>query len=40
MKHLTREELLKRIWIDLGRCGGKQCIRGHPTRVSLNVICG
>jgi uncharacterized protein (DUF433 family) len=35
MKHLTREELLKRIWIDPQRCGGKACIRGHRIWVSL-----
>jgi len=35
MKHLTREELLKRIWIDPERCGGKPCIRGHRIWVSL-----
>jgi uncharacterized protein (DUF433 family) len=26
---MTREELLQRIWIDPGRCGGKPCICGH-----------
>lgn len=35
MKHLTREELWKRIWIDPERCGGKPCIRGHRIWVSL-----
>ena len=35
MKHLTRDELLKRIWIDPERCGGKPCIRGHRIWVSL-----
>ena len=35
MKHLTREELLRRIWIDPARCGGKPCIRGHRIWVSL-----
>ena len=35
MKNLTREELLKRIWIDPARCGGKPCIRGHRICVSL-----
>ncbi|MDB6040384.1 MAG: hypothetical protein JWM99_4225 [Verrucomicrobiales bacterium] len=35
MTHLTREELLKRIWIDPLRCGGKPCIRGHRIWVSL-----
>jgi uncharacterized protein (DUF433 family) len=35
MKHLKREELLKRIWIDPNRCGGKPCIRGHRIWVSL-----
>jgi uncharacterized protein (DUF433 family) len=35
MKNLTREELLKRIWIDPARCGGKPCIRGHRIWVSL-----
>lgn len=32
---VTREELLKRIWIDPARCGGKPCIRGHRIWVSL-----
>ena len=32
---MTREELLKRIWIDPARCGGKPCIRGHRIWVSL-----
>jgi uncharacterized protein (DUF433 family) len=35
MKAMTREELLKRIWIDPARCGGKPCIRGHRIWVSL-----
>lgn len=35
MKNLTREELLKRIWIDPARCGGKPCIRGHRIWVSF-----
>lgn len=35
MKNLAREELLKRIWIDPARCGGKPCIRGHRIWVSL-----
>jgi uncharacterized protein (DUF433 family) len=35
MKSLSREELLKRIWIDPARCGGKPCIRGHRIWVSL-----
>jgi uncharacterized protein (DUF433 family) len=35
MKTITREELLKRIWIDPARCGGKPCIRGHRIWVSL-----
>jgi uncharacterized protein (DUF433 family) len=35
MKNLSREELLKRIWIDPERCGGKPCIRGHRIWVSL-----
>ena len=35
MKNLTREELLKRIWIDPARCGGKPCIRGHRIWISL-----
>lgn len=34
-KHLTRDELLKRIWIDPQRCGGRPCIRGHRIWVSL-----
>ena len=33
--HLSREELLKRIWIDPARCFGKPCIRGHRIWVSL-----
>ena len=35
MDGLTRDELLKRIWIDPTRCGGKPCIRGHRIWVSL-----
>jgi uncharacterized protein (DUF433 family) len=35
MKPQTREALLKRIWIDPERCGGKPCIRGHRIWVSL-----
>jgi uncharacterized protein (DUF433 family) len=35
MQNLTREELLKRIWIDPARCGGKPCVRGHRIWVSL-----
>lgn len=35
MNNLTREELLKRIWIDPARCGGKPCIRGTRIWVSL-----
>ena len=31
----TRGELLKRIWIDPARCGGKPCIRGHRIWVPL-----
>ena len=34
---MEREELLRRIWIDPGRCGGKPCIRGHRIWVSLIV---
>ena len=34
-KHPTREQLLKRIWIDPERCGGRPCIRGHRIWVSL-----
>ena len=34
-KLLTREELLRRIWIDPERCFGKPCIRGHRIWVSL-----
>jgi len=33
--HLSREELLQRIWIDPARCFGKPCIRGHRIWVSL-----
>ncbi len=32
---MTREELLRRIWIDPARCFGKPCIRGHRIWVSL-----
>jgi uncharacterized protein (DUF433 family) len=32
---MNREELLRRIWIDPARCGGKPCIRGHRIWVSL-----
>jgi len=32
---MTREELLRRIWIDPRRCFGKPCIRGHRIWVSL-----
>jgi uncharacterized protein (DUF433 family) len=32
---VTRDELLKRIWIDPARCGGRPCIRGHRIWVSL-----
>ena len=32
---MTRDELLKRIWIDPKRCFGKPCIRGHRIWVSL-----
>ncbi|MEW6305203.1 MAG: DUF433 domain-containing protein [Verrucomicrobiota bacterium] len=32
---MKREDLLKRIWIDPARCGGKPCIRGHRIWVSL-----
>ncbi|MBI5387618.1 MAG: DUF433 domain-containing protein [Verrucomicrobia bacterium] len=32
---MTREALLKRIWIDPERCGGRPCIRGHRIWVSL-----
>ena len=32
---MSRDELLKRIWIDPARCGGKPCIRGHRIWVSL-----
>jgi uncharacterized protein (DUF433 family) len=35
MKNRTREELLKRIWIDPERCGGKPCLRGTRIWVSL-----
>lgn len=34
---MKRDELLQRIWIDPGRCGGKPCIRGHRIWVSLIV---
>jgi uncharacterized protein (DUF433 family) len=32
---MTRDDLLKRIWIDPARCGGRPCIRGHRIWVSL-----
>jgi uncharacterized protein (DUF433 family) len=32
---MNREELLKRIWINRARCGGKPCVRGHRVSVSL-----
>ena len=32
---MTHEELLQRISIDPGVCGGKPCIRGHRIWVSL-----
>lgn len=32
---MNRDELMKRIWIDPARCGGKPCIRGHRIWVSL-----
>jgi uncharacterized protein (DUF433 family) len=32
---MARDELLKRIWIDPARCGGRPCIRGHRIWVSL-----
>jgi len=35
MKPMNREELLKHIWIDPARCGGKPCIRGTRIWVSL-----
>ncbi len=35
MQGPTREQLLDRIWIDSGRCGGEPCIRGHRLWVSL-----
>lgn len=35
MRHIPREDLLKRIWIDPERCGGKPCVRGHRIWVSL-----
>lgn len=34
-QHLSREELLQRIWISPARCFGKPCIRGHRIWVSL-----
>lgn len=33
---MTRDELLKRIWIDPARCFGKPCIRG--TRIWISLI--
>ncbi|MHB1307808.1 MAG: DUF433 domain-containing protein [Limisphaerales bacterium] len=35
MNRSTRDEMLRRIWIDPARCGGKPCIRGHRIWVSL-----
>ena len=32
---MTHEELLERISIDPGVCGGKPCVRGHRIWVSL-----
>jgi len=32
---MNRDELLKRIWIDPARCGGKPCVRGTRLWVSL-----
>ena len=32
---MTHEELLQRISVDPGVCGGKPCIRGHRIWVSL-----
>jgi uncharacterized protein (DUF433 family) len=32
---MTRDKLLRRIWIDPARCGGRPCIRGHRIWVSL-----
>jgi|GEM_PF-4739592 len=32
---MTRDGLLKRIWIDSARCGGKPCRRGHRIWGSL-----
>jgi uncharacterized protein (DUF433 family) len=34
-QQLSREKLLRRIWIDPARCFGKPCIRGHRIWVSL-----
>jgi len=35
MEGSTRDELLRRIWIDPARCVGRPCIRGHRIWVSL-----
>ena len=35
MQETRQAELLKRIWIDPARCGGRPCIRGHRIWVSL-----
>jgi len=32
---MNQDQLLKRIWIDPARCGGKPCIRGTRIWVSL-----
>jgi len=31
---VENEELLKRITVEPGKCGGRPCIRGHRIRVS------
>jgi uncharacterized protein (DUF433 family) len=32
---MNHERMLKHIWIDPRRCGGKPCVRGHRIWVSL-----
>ena len=32
---MKRDEVLRHIWIDPVRCGGKPCIRGHRIWVSM-----
>lgn len=36
---MSRQDMLKHIWIDPARCGGKPCIRGTRIWVSLVLDC-